>query len=196
MSVAALIEFQEICYGREVLIIGPARGTGTSIVFNNRLDNFVELTLNGVNPSQYERRRCVWLDNGCPSKFYNSGGPNVFIIRAAHTGIRNEGELLFLSGPMSEDQLTFAPPELLADNAWHKSISFSPLAGVVALEKVRHTGAKRIYMDGMDLYQGKQSLAYAHSLVDNARYISEIARADSRVVLCEALENSIRGLLL
>lgn len=148
-----------------------------------------------MNKLTYKQRRCdIWIDNGSgENPEFNS--PSL-TFRAGHAHRGNSEEVLFLSGPMSEDQLTFAPPHLFADNAWHKSIWFSPLAGVVALEKVRHTGARKIYMLGMDLYQGKQSLAYAHNLVDNARYIAEIARNDSRVVLCEALENSIRGILL
>lgn len=191
-----LLKFHQICYGRSVVIRGPAVGEGCNIApalsFFDSISS-VEFTLNSVFPL-YASAYSVWLDNGSPQKL--SSLDDAFTLRAAHLGIRNPNELLFLSGPMSEDQLTFAPPHLFADNAWHKSIWFSPLAGVVALEKVRHTGARKIYMLGMDLYQGNQSLAYAHNLVDNARYISEIARDDSRVVLCEALENSIRGILL
>lgn len=185
MGKNAFIHFQEICCGRSVGIIGPLESAYP-------LDG-VEIFLRMNDFSKSGSEKChIWLDNGI------GGNPPYYadlVIRAAHTSIDIPGELRFLSGPMLDDALLFAPPEIFIDAAWHKSIDFSPLAAVVALEKVRHTAARRIYMLGMDLYGCDQEKAFAHDLKKNAAYIRMIADRDVRVVLCKELRMAIDALL-
>lgn len=185
MNENPFIKFQQMCYDATVRIVGPLM-KDEDLPHRGGNRNVLTIRMNHLFPlaSQCD----VWIDNGIGGLLQRFG---VFTLRAAHIGIRNPSELLFLSGPMGSDQLTFAPPEILADNAWHRTLGFSPLAGVIALRKVCESGARRIEMLGMDLYGGDQAKAFAHSLKQNALYISHIARMDTRVSLCDELSEAI-----
>lgn len=185
-EVTPFIKFHQICYDAHVRIVGPLM-RDQMIPSSRSRRKLVIIRMNKL----VEGADCcdIWLDNGIGGFPFRS--IPTLTLRAAHLGFRDQREMLFLSGLMSEDQLTFAPPEVLADNAWHRKLGFSPLAGVIALQKVCESGARRIEMLGMDLYGGDQAKAFAHDLKQNALYISYIARMDTRVFLCDELREAI-----
>lgn len=177
----ALGEFQDLCRDRDIAICGPIPHVVADLPSDTM---FV-----GLNDFDLSLRPSIHFDNVGVNR---AAG---FTLRAAHLPDPRSHDLQFLAGPMSDDQMQFAPPYLWIDNAWHRSIDFSPLCGVIALEKFRHTGARRIYMLGMDLYGGDQSKANMHDLRKNAAYIHQVAERDPRIILCEELKAAIYNLL-